>query len=123
MIHGKQILIYRDNVLIAGTKSNSIDCDADTIEVSTPQSGAWREYITSRKKWSITASWLLPSAEGITRLLEVGQSYTIRIATATTDRMTGTAICTQCKITATRGNLVQGSFQFQGSGTLSQVSS
>ena len=52
--------------------------------------------------------------------LKVGNVYTLRAQTAGLpyDSLTGTAICRSAKIQATRGNLITGSFTFEGTGGL-----
>lgn len=128
MIHGNNILIYEGATptVIAASKSCDIDYSADTIEVSSPpelatDDGTHHMYIVGRRGWKVSMSYLVTNFTS--GLLRVGNTYTLTIGqrTDTTDRLTGAAICTQCKITATRGNLVQGSFQFQGTGALTAV--
>jgi hypothetical protein len=54
-------------------------------------------------------------------LLRVGETYEISFAPqsgATGIGVTGYAILKTCRITATLGNLIQGSFQFVGVGAL-----
>ena len=56
------------------------------------------------------------------KLLQVGQSFAIQLVgregTSVSTLLTGTATLKTCRITATIGNLVQGSFQFDGNGAL-----
>lgn len=111
-----------NTVPIAGTRSNEIQVDGEVIEISSPSQGAWCEFITGRKKWSVTVGWLVLTNAAVQKLLYVGQSYTLKFRTTSTAYVTGTAIMTNCKITATRGSLVQGSFTFKGNGALSTVS-
>jgi predicted secreted protein len=121
-INGNNILIYRDGTAIAGTASNEIQAGAELIEISSPTTGEWKQYITGRKSWSVNVSYLILANTGVRELLNVGTSYTIKIrgrnATDATG-VVGTAILKSCKITATKGNLAQGSFQFVGTGALS----
>ncbi|MBR2254116.1 MAG: hypothetical protein IJ895_06880 [Prevotella sp.] len=53
-------------------------------------------------------------------LQRVGQTYTLRMQVDGNgiDTLSGSAICTHAKITATKGNLMQGSFTFEGDGPL-----
>lgn len=53
-------------------------------------------------------------------LVRVGKTYTLDVSVAgyPDDTLSGTAICTQCRVTATRGSLAQGSFTWQGTGPL-----
>ena len=104
---------------IAATKSNEMQTDCETIEISSPSVGDWRTYMAGRKSWSVQVSFLVTTASNIRQLLSVGTSYTIVMRDRTnTSSVTGTAIMTTCKISATRGNLVTGSFVFKGTGAL-----
>lgn len=119
---GNNILIYRSGTAIAGTISNEIQSEADLIEISSPTSGQWKEYIKGRKSWSINVSYLVLAYNGVRELLNVGTTYTLKFRgrnQSDSTGVTGTAILKTCKITATKGNLVQGSFQFVGTGALS----
>lgn len=120
-VKGNNILIYRNGTAIAGTISNEIQSGAEIIEISSPTSGQWKEFIAGRKSWSVNVNFLVLSTGEITQTLLVGESYTLifRSRVTSTGGVTGTAILKTCKITATKGNLVQGSFQFVGSSQLS----
>ena len=104
---------------IAATKSNEMQTDCETIEISSPSVGDWRTYMAGRKSWSVQVSFLVTAASNIRQLLNVGTSYTIVMRDRTnTSSVSGSAIMTTCKISATRGNLVTGSFVFKGTGAL-----
>ena len=121
-ILGNNILIYRNGTAIAGTVSNEIQSGAELIEISSPTSGQWKEYIAGRKNWSINVSYLVLAYNGVRDLLNVGTTYTLKFRGRNSSDATGvqgTAILKSCKITATKGNIVQGSFQFTGTGNLS----
>ena len=118
-MNGNNILIYLGSTLIGGMKSNNIETSCDSVEVSSPATGEWKTYIEGRKSWSVSVSYLILAASGLSDLLTVGTSYTLKIqGRGETSYLSGTAILTNCKITATRGNLVQGSFTFNGTGAL-----
>ena len=75
--------------------------------------GSWKRYITGRKSWQVSVSYKsLLGKVGAT----VSLSWKMRDDAA--DTMGGDAILTSCKISGTRGNLVQGSFSFKGTGEL-----
>lgn len=119
--NGNDIIIMKDSTAIGAVKSNDISTKADTIEVSSPTNGQWRDYIIGRKDWSFSVSYLVLTDADMLELLSVGTVYTIKIGgrnASAANRLTGSAILNTCKITATRGNLAQGTFQFQGSGAL-----
>lgn len=123
-MNGNNIII-RDSAgtLLAATKSNEWQTEAETIEVSSPTQGAWREYIAGRKEWSVTTSFLVTAVNDIKKCLNIGESYTLNFCENTTNypvKLTGSAILKTCKITATKGNLLQGSFSFVGNGELAE---
>ena len=123
-MNGNNIII-RDSAgtLIAATKSNEWQTEAETIEVSSPTQGAWRAYIAGRKEWGVTTSFLVSAVNDIKKCLNIGTSYTLNFCENTTNypvKLTGSAILKTCRITATRGNLCTGSFQFVGNGELAE---
>lgn len=123
-INGNNIFISvgTSTTPIAGTKSNEIQVDGEMIEIASPTQGSWRQFIAGRREWSVTVGWLVLTNQDVQKLLDVGTSYTLKFRTTDTAYLTGTAIMTNCKITANRGSLVQGSFTFKGNGALSTVS-
>ena len=119
--NGNNVLIYVNGSAVAGTRSNEIQTDCGLIEISSPDTGAWAAFIAGRKSWSFTSSWLVTTSTDLKRLLQVGTTVTIRIiGRGDSIGMTGTAIITTCKVTATCGNLVNGSFAFKGTGALTE---
>lgn len=119
-MNGNNILIYKDNTLIGAVKGQDISADSDIIEVSTPSSGQWKTYIKGRKSWDVSVSYLVLAESGLDDLLDVGESYTLKIQVRGSQTyVSGSAILTSCKITANRSNLVKGSFTFKGTGPLS----
>lgn len=127
-INGNKIFISfaGSTTPIACTKSNEINTEADLIEVSSPVSGNWKDYIPGRKTWSVTVNFLLAASSAVSGVkladaLNIGNTYTLDIyerGSSTTKKLTGTAILKVCRITATRGNLTQGTFQFVGKSEL-----
>jgi hypothetical protein len=121
-MNGNNIYIMCDGVIIAGTKSNEITSDTELLEVSGPKSGRSREYTIGRDEWGFTTSFLVLSNEHIKDLLKKGTTYDIQVVarngSSSTGLLQGKAILKNCKMTFTRGNLAQGSFQFVGNGPL-----
>ena len=118
MIHGKDIIIYEGDenpVAIAASKICTVDKVAGTIETSSPASGVARSYASGRTDWVATLNNLVLSVKDY--MLRVGETYylTIGVRGSSTDTISGYAICTECNVTGTVGNLAQGSFRFQGS--------
>ena len=120
-INGNNILIYIDGAAVAGTKSNEVQSNRELIEIASPTSGEWREFITGRKDWGFTISWLVSSHSDIQQLLLNAGVVTVRIfGRGQSLGLTGKAIVQTCRMTFTRGNLAQGSLQLKGSGPLTQ---
>ena len=120
-MNGNNIIVYWNGTAIAAVKSNSIKTKADTIETASPTNGEWKTHIAGRKEWQISVSYLILTDNGVRDLLKTGNTYTIKMKgrnAADSTGVTGTATLTNCDITATRGNLVTGSFQFVGNGPL-----
>lgn len=121
-VNGNLILINFNGTIIAGTKGSEQQSQCDMIETSSPSNGVWKTYIVGRKGWNVTVNYLLTNEEKIKDLLKIGQTYTMYFfrRNAVYPYLYGTATLTTCKITATRGNLMQGSFQFLGNGELQE---
>ena len=121
-MNGNNIYIMCDGVIIAGTKSNEITSETELLEVSGPKSGRSREYTEGRDEWGFTTSFLVLSNEHVKDLLRKGTTYDIQVVarngSSSTGLLQGKAILKNCKMTFTRGNLAQGSFQFVGNGPL-----
>lgn len=127
MVNGKNIFILAGEdensaTIIAGTRSNEVRVTCDNIEVSSPTSGQWREYLAGRSGWTVSTGFLVGEASRIKDLLKVRKHYLLifssRIGGTTSAHLKGWAILTECQTTATIGNLVQGSFRFVGTGPL-----
>ena len=119
---GNNILVYLNGTAIAGTKSNEIQTDCDTIEVTNASSAQWRQFMAGRKQWTVSTGFLVLAGADIKKLLNVGTTYTLRFRDrAGTSILQGQAIMKHCKISAARGSLATGSFTFQGSGELAEV--
>ena len=123
--NGNNIIVYWkiDNTwtAIAATKSNEIQTGCETIEVSDPSQGVWRKFIAGRKEWSVSVNFLVLNVgsgnASVQDLVKVGNTYDLQFSANDsyhTGGVSGSAILTQCKITATRGNLAVGSFTFKG---------
>lgn len=126
--NGRLITVYQNGTAIAGTRSNDLDHTADLIEKRTPNTGTAKEYTVGQKGWQMTTNYLVPAndSSSLQKVLNVGNTYTLLFgATGQTDStkhgLAGSAILRQVRITATIGNLVQGTFVFQGTGELTQV--
>ena len=122
-MNGNNIIIALDGEPIAGTKSNDMKSSCGTIETASPDTGEWKTYIAGRKDWSVNTTFLVLSEAGVAALLNVGTEYTLTIESNTAGGVThleGRALMTACQVTATKGNIMTGSFSFVGNGELAE---
>jgi len=126
-VNGSNIIVCIGSQPIAATRSNELEVENEIIEISSPNSGAWRDFLAGRKEWSINTDFLVTD-EGDTadRVLTVGsvvELYIRKTGTNGTDDvyLSGEAICTKCKITARRSGIISGSFVFRGKGVLEDM--
>lgn len=103
---------------VAMAKSCDVSVNASVVEVSDPSSSEYRAYRAGRKGWQVLCNCLVSEVGDNVDMVgtTVYLSFGLRNGS---DKRTGTAICTEWKATATKGNLIQGSFIFLGSGALS----
>ena len=123
MVQGNNIIISRKEgstwVPVAASKSMSIQVDAEQIEISSPTTGVWRDYLNGRKRWGIDLSFLVASGYySRIRLIEGVEKIQVRMDSGDGYYLVGYANVATAKITATRGNLAQGSWKLQGCGAL-----
>jgi predicted secreted protein len=121
VIHGKDIKINNSSgtALIAAAKSCTIHRQCQALPTASSTDGDHEHYIAGRKGWSIDLSHLV-TTDGVT--LDEGTTYNIQVAISSGVTWVGTALCTQCEIQATQGNLATGSIRLLGSGPLGPAS-
>ena len=115
-MNGKDIIILKNGQAIAATKSDEIQVGCEVIPISSPSDGAWTAAIAGRKSWAITVGFLVANVGNVFASINmVGNTFELAIKHSSgSNFMCGYAICTTFKVTATKSNLVQGSFSFQG---------
>ena len=131
ILQGKNLIVKANDEVIAAAKSCTLNIDCEIIKVSSPTDGQWEHIIAGMKSWSVSTTHLLKMERMIDRPLHgyldpIGQSFTLQLELNditiegfhVTETLTGSAICKSSQITATKGNLAQGSFKFQGNGPL-----
>ena len=118
---GNNVIVYMNGTAIAGTKSDELQVDSDTIPVASATDQDWEHVIAGRKKWSLNVGWLVLANAYVRKVLLAGSAVTIKIkgrGESDANGGTGSAILKTCKIGAVRGNLATGSFVFVGNGPL-----
>ncbi len=123
VIHGRDIKIYNSGgtaALIAAAKSCTIHRQCQALQIASSTDGDNEHYIAGRKGWSIELAHLV-TTDGVT--LDEGTFYNIQVLIGSGVTWVGTALCTQCDIQGTQGNLGTGSVKLLGSGPLGPASS
>lgn len=123
VIHGRDIKIYNSGgtaALIAAAKSCTIHKQCQALQIASSTDGDHEHYIAGRKGWSIELAHLV-TTDGVT--LDEGTFYDIQVLIGSGVTWVGTALCTQCDIQGTQGNLGTGSVKLLGSGPLGPASS
>ena len=59
VLHGRDLIVTANGVAIAAAKSCELQVSCDDIEISSPTSGQWREFIADRKEWAVTTNHLV----------------------------------------------------------------
>ena len=111
------ILDRGGNAIIAYAKECEIECQADIVGVSNPDTGDWKEHDTEYQGWSINLSYLVssPTAE----IPKTGTTVSLRVRErASQSYLAGTGVFRQNRMTGTWGNITQGSFSIIGRGPL-----
>lgn len=114
-MNGNNIILLKNGVAVGAVVSNDVQTDGEHIEVASNTDGGWREFLPSRKSWVMTATCLVLSSTIFANMIQAGQTFTMK----TRDRQDrnnvhGLAKLEECRITATRGQIVQGYFKFKG---------
>jgi predicted secreted protein len=120
MLKGNDIIVMLNGEAIAATKSDELQVACEGIPISSSTTGNWTDVIAGRKSWALTTGFLIADTPSFFDCIDMAGMYVIlRIKHRTgTVWYEGTALCTQFRVTATKGNLLQGSFAFQGKGKL-----
>ena len=124
-VNGNNILIGTMSgntfTAFAAVKSHDIDTMCDLLERASASQQEWKEFLPGRKEWDVNVNYLVlqDANSNIEDLLRVGTTYAIRIKGRTGNyKLSGNAICRQCKQNYQRGNLSVGSFVLKGNGPL-----
>lgn len=90
MLQGKNLMILVNGSVIAGSKSCTVDVDADSLKVASPTDGEWEHILPGRKSWSISTNHLMPSVLGPKPLISGYSPSWINISDPVQVRVGGT---------------------------------
>ena len=123
-MNGKDLVLYKGENAFASSTSCEYDVQSELFEVSYPGSGIWKGHTAGMRSWKVSCTRLVMSSDSFTDAASlIGQSVNltfIRRGSTTGEKfLSGSAICSRARITATVGSLVKGTFEFTGNGHLS----
>lgn len=125
ILQGNNLIVKLNGTAIAAAKTCTINVDVDTINVSSPTDGQWHHGVPGRKSWTVSTGNLLLAANASSTPLSdaidrVGYTFTLsfEVRGLTADSKTGKAICKNFKTTGSIGNLIVGSYEWEGTGSL-----
>lgn len=120
---GKDLVLKNasNGTILYAAKSIEITIDCDMVEVAPQNGSGWREYVPGWKKWSFQVGTLASSSQVSDAPSMIGATYYAKftMSGSTSEVVGGYCICTQVKITDTKGQIAKGTFVFQGKGVLS----
>lgn len=122
---GKDLLIAMGGRVIAAQRTCNLNMQQDTIEVCSPVSGPWREYIPSTLGWDVSCDGLIYAPEYADELMEVlTRRQKVRLSYYDPELRcvrSGYAIPTGLQQGASINSLATYSLTFQGCGELGKV--
>lgn len=119
------MIVKLNGYVIAATRNCSITIEGEQIEIASPTSAQWREYIAGRKGWSVSTSHLvthgilLSAVDLVNKEVELSFSF-CENHLHTDDGATykGKAIVQRSQIDSEVKSLAKGAFNFLGNGEL-----
>ena len=122
---GRQLILAFGRSVVASSVTCEVDMQTDTIEVASPTSGVFRDYIPSLCDWSISTSGLIKSTQQQYDLFELWRNRAkLRVNYYDTEmRMvrSGYAIITNLRESAPNRSIPTYSISLQGCGELENV--
>ena len=122
---GRQLILAFGRSVVASSVTCEVDMQTDTIEVASPTSGVFRDYIPSLCDWSISTSGLIKSASQQYDLFELWRNRAkLRVNYYDTEmRMvrSGYAIITNLRESAPNRSIPTYSISLQGCGELENM--
>lgn len=124
---------------IAFATSCEIDISADTVEISSPDTGRWKTYKKTKKGWRLSTAYLMGNLKKTPDLFEmIDSNNPIQVCFTTVEahpgfiehteykqsghyQLIGSALMVRLTKTARKGDMVTMSAEMLGSGKLEQI--
>lgn len=143
-LKGRNLIVFwrnsntEDFTTLAYATQCELEVSADTVEVASPDTGAWKTYKKKRKGWEVTEAKLMSKLSEADLIAKVESNSTVEVMVASVSDVrqgreagdyapdlrfgkVGTAIVTRCTITGNNGDFVNVSMQLLGSGELRDI--
>lgn len=120
VITGKDGSVAVDSTNVTLITSWSISIEADTLEYTNFGSGGWKENMGSLKSWSGSIEGFADTAQAATIAVGTEVDITLVEGGSGSSTYTGAAIVTSKSVDASTAELVTVSFDFTGSGALTE---
>ena len=120
-IKGSTIVLIKNGLVVAALVTQDVSASAERIGTAGATQGQWTEAITGQRNWEVNATWLLNNGGLLTDdMLQVGETFVLKIANRSMpdDAVFGLARLKQCSVKGVVGNIVTGTFKFDGSDEL-----
>lgn len=122
-MNGKDLRLFVGNNVFASSTSCEYDVQSELYEVSYPGSGLWKGHMAGIRSWKVSCTRLVLNSDNFTDAssligTKVSLSFIRQGATEGEKFLSGSAICSRARVTATVGALVKGTFEFTGDGAL-----
>lgn len=125
IINGTDLIVYVDDVAIAGSTSHTLNVGNDMRDTSTKSSAGWKDQLPSQRNWTIDGEALFSfvGSVGFTNLFTLLNSKTrvvLKFTTggSTTTRWTGNAYLSSLSANAPNEDNTTFSYTFEGVGLL-----
>ena len=79
ILHGRNLIVRADGVAIAAAKSCSLKIQAEQLEVSSPNDGAWKHSKIGRKSWTLTTDHLVTTLSRNAEMVGTQVSIQVRM--------------------------------------------
>lgn len=122
IIHGRNLILSIDGVAVAMSKSCTLTVNAEIIETSSPEDGAWQRGVRGMMSWSVKTNSFVSSVAASVAKVGMRVRLSLQPRDDSEDRVTGWAWITTGDFDFTTRKLGHGSYAFRGDGKLDDPS-
>lgn len=132
-IKGRNMAVWIDGKVVTGSRSCTLRISCDLQEVSSPDSGRYKNYIVKKMSWSVQTNHLVQTSNSGDFTSMIGKKAKLVFAksskvqetwhedTSEPMKFTGWVLVSEIDIDADMGDYCKGTFKFTGTGALSNA--